>query len=273
MTDIRHTDSMLDKILAHTMAQLPAGPTYGLHLGQAMEAAHAAPPARDFVAALRRETVAIIAEVKKASPSKGLLVSDFDPLAIAAQYVEGGARALSVLTDEAYFQGHLDHLRQISAAVELPALRKDFIIDALQVYQARAAGASAVLLIVAALPDQSLARLLSLIEILGMSALVEVHDLAEMGRAIECGATLIGVNNRDLRTFAVDLATTEVIARKLPAGVTLVAESGIASLADVQRMAACGAQAVLIGEALVTAADRAEAVRALTGVPYVEREY
>jgi len=273
MTDIRHTNSILDQILTHTAAQLPKGPAYGLQLAQAMEAAHAAPPARDFVAALRRETVTVIAEVKKASPSKGLLVADFDPLTIASAYVEGGASAISVLTDEKHFQGHLDHLRQVSAALECPTLRKDFIIDPLQVYQARAAGAAAVLLIVAALPDQALARLLSLTEILGMSALVEVHDLAELGRAIECGATLIGVNNRDLRTFEVDLATTEKVARKLPLGVTLVAESGIFSRDDVQRMAACGAHAVLVGESVVTAADRAGAVCALTGVPRVEREY
>lgn len=230
-------------------------------------------PPRDFVAALRRETVAIVAEVKKASPSKGLLVADFDPLAIALAYAEGGASAVSVLTNETHFQGHLGHLRQVSEAIEQPTLRKDFIIDPLQVYQARAAGASAVLLIVAALPDQSLARLLSLVEMLGMSALVEVHDLSELGRAIECGATLIGVNNRDLRSFQVDLATTERVARKLPLGMTLVAESGIFTPDDVQRMANCGAHAVLVGESLVTAQDRAAAVRALTGVPRVEREY
>ncbi|MCS6834531.1 MAG: indole-3-glycerol phosphate synthase TrpC [Anaerolineae bacterium] len=271
MTSIRHTDSILDKILIHTAAQLPQGSDYGLQLAQAMEAAYAAPPVRDFVAPLRRETVAIIAEVKKASPSKGLLVADFDPLAVASAYAQGGASAISVLTDEAHFQGHLDHLRQVSAALELPTLRKDFVIDPLQVYQARAAGASAVLLIVAALPDQPLASLLSLVEILGMSALVEVHDLAELGRAIECGATLIGVNNRDLRTFQVDLATTERVARKLPLGITLVAESGIFTPEDVRRMADCGAHAVLVGESLVTAQDRAAAVRALTGVPRRER--
>src|SRR5690606_5691282 len=158
-------------------------------------------PPRDFAGALRRETVALIAEVKHASPSKGVLIENFDPVALGTTYAANGAACISVLTDEPFFMGHLDHMKAVRAAVNVPVLRKDFIIDAAQLYEARAAGADAVLLIVMALEDGQLADLHALIRELDMSALVEVHNEEEFERALKIGAALIGVNNRDLRTF------------------------------------------------------------------------
>jgi len=216
---------------------------------------------RDFIGALRKlkaGRVALIAEVKKASPSAGVICPDFDPVQLAGEYEAAGASCLSVLTDEKFFQGSLDHLRQIRAAVKLPLLRKDFIIDERQILEAIDWGADAILLIVAMLTDQDLRRFHSLAEEAGLAALVEVHDEAELERARAVGAELIGVNNRDLKTFKVDLATTERVAAKLalPAGdapVTriLVAESGIHTRTDVQRLARCGATAILVGESLM----------------------
>ncbi|MGJ3240908.1 MAG: indole-3-glycerol phosphate synthase TrpC [Anaerolineae bacterium] len=254
------TGSILDRILdrkvqevAEAQAQLP--------LADLRQQAETASPAHDFVGALQRETVALIAEVKKASPSKGVMVADFDPVRIATTYAENGAAAISVLTDQDFFQGHLDYLQAINQTVTIPTLRKDFIIAPYQIYQARAAGASAVLLIVAALDDAQLRDLYALITELGMAALVEVHDEAELARALTVQPRLIGVNNRDLRTFDVDLNTTKRIAELVPSDVTLVAESGMKTAKDVARMGAMGAQAVLIGEGLVTADDMAQAVQ------------
>lgn len=263
------TGTYLDKILAHKQAELrrqfdeAGGPMDGGFAWQAQVAHYArqAPPPRDFLAALQKDTVALIAEVKKASPSKGVLVEDFDPVRIATTYAANGAAAISVLTDETFFQGSLRYLREIRQAVAVPVLRKDFIIDPFQVDEARASGADAVLLIVAALEDGQLAELYAQIRAYGMHALVEVHNEAEMARALKLGAPLIGVNNRDLKTFEVDLATTGRLVAMVPAGVTLVAESGIASGADVAHMGRLGARAVLVGESLVKAADMAAAVR------------
>jgi indole-3-glycerol phosphate synthase len=215
---------------------------------------------RDFLAALRnprRGSVGLIAEVKKASPSAGVICRDFDPVRIALEYELAGASCLSVLTDERFFQGSLDYLKQIREAVKLPLLRKDFIIDERQILEAIEWGADAVLLIVAILADEQLRHFHSLAVEAGMAALVEVHDEAELERALAIGAQLIGVNNRDLKTFKVDLATTERLGAKLRSagnharGTLLVAESGIHTRADVARLERCGAGAILVGESLL----------------------
>jgi indole-3-glycerol phosphate synthase len=223
---------------------------------------------RDFLGALRRPRrgkLALIAEVKKASPSAGVICADFDPVRIATEYEAAGASCLSVLTDERFFQGSLDHLRQIRTAVKLPLLRKDFIIDERQLLEAIEAGADAVLLIVAILDDARLRRFHELATGAGLAALVEVHDGGELDRALAAGATLIGVNNRDLKTFKVDLATTERLAARLraaaPAGDhLLVAESGIHTRADVERLVRCGASAILVGESLMRSGNLAAKV-------------
>ncbi len=254
------TDTVLDKILARKaedVAAAKAAVSYTALESAAREAA----PVRDFAGALRRETVALIAEVKHASPSKGVLIEDFDPVALGTTYADNGAACISVLTDEPFFMGHLDHMRAVRAAVGVPVLRKDFTIDPYQVVEGRAAGADAMLLIVAALADGQMSELHGAIRGLGMAALVEVHNEAELERALALGATLIGVNNRDLKSFAEDIGTTERLARLLPAGVTLVAESSIRTLADVRRMGAAGAHAVLVGEGLVRAGNIAAQVR------------
>jgi indole-3-glycerol phosphate synthase len=215
---------------------------------------------RDFFAAIRQPkmgNVALIAEVKKASPSAGVICPDFDPVRIAKEYEAAGASCLSVLTDEQFFQGSLDFLRQIRAAVKLPLLRKDFIIDERQILEAIEWGADAILLIVAILDDARLKHFQTLATDAGLAVLVEVHDEAELDRALAIGAHLIGVNNRDLKTFKVDLATTERLAVKLFSSAVsrhsslLVAESGIHTRTDVERLAKCGAGAILVGESLV----------------------
>jgi indole-3-glycerol phosphate synthase len=229
----------------------------------------AAPPVRDFAAALRLpDRTALIAEVKKASPSRGVLLENFDPLALAATYAENGAAAISVLTDMRFFQGspkYLEGIRALSHAP--PLLRKDFIIDPYQVYEARAYGADALLLIVAALNDPALAGLLALTHEIGLQALVEVHDEGELDRGLRAGAQIIGVNNRDLHSFTTTLETTRRIAGRLPAErrPLLVSESGIFTAADVALVRSWGADAVLVGEALVTAPDIAARVRELAG--------
>ncbi len=225
---------------------------------------------RDFLAALRKPRaglVALIAEVKKASPSAGEICKDFDPVRIAKDYEAAGATCLSVLTDEKFFEGSLDHLRQIRAAVKLPLLRKDFIIDERQILEAIEWGADAILLIVAILDDARLRRFHSLATDAGLAVLVEVHDAAELERAMAIGAPLIGVNNRDLKTFKVDLATTEQIAERLKdkAGVLLVAESGVHTRADVERLAYYGANAILVGESLMKGGDIRAKVGELLG--------
>lgn len=261
------TDTILDKILAHKVEETTAlkQRLSETHLKRKVEvSADVERAPRDFAAALRRETVALIAEVKKASPSKGVLVADFDPLRIARTYGENGAAAISVLTDERFFQGQIGYLAAVRAEVPLPVLRKDFLIDEYQIYYSRAMLADAVLLIVAALDDAQLRDLHSLARELGMAALVEVHDEAELDRALKMGASLIGVNNRNLHTFEVDLETTARLAQQTPSDVLLVAESGISSADDVRRMGDLGAHAVLVGEGLVTAPDMGGMVRAFS---------
>lgn len=209
---------------------------------------------RDFIAALKnppRAGIALIAEVKKASPSAGIICKDFDPVRIAKEYEAAGASCLSVLTDEKYFKGSLDYLRQIRAAVKLPLLRKDFIIDERQILEAIEWGADAILLIVSILTDEQLQKFHSLATDAGLAVLVEVHDEAEMERALKISPELIGVNNRDLKTFKVDLATTEKLAAKVGSDKILVAESGIHTRSDVERLKKCGARAILVGESLL----------------------
>lgn len=260
------TGTILDTILAHKAEEVSARRA-SVPLERFENAARLVSPARDFRAALHRPTVALIAEVKHASPSKGVLIDPFDPVALGAVYAQNGAAAISVLTDERFFQGHLDHLSAVCRAVDVPVLRKEFVIDPYQVYEGRAAGADALLLIVAALDDARLEDLHALIEALGMAALVEVHNEAELERALRVDPRLVGVNNRDLATFTVDLATTERLARLIPPGVTLVAESGLHTPGDVARMGAAGADAVLIGASLVTAARRGRLVKTLSRQP------
>jgi indole-3-glycerol phosphate synthase len=215
--------------------------------------------------------VALIAEVKKASPSAGIICQDFDPVRIAKEYEAAGASCLSVLTDEKFFQGSLDYLRQIRAAVKLPLLRKDFIIDARQILEAIEWGADAILLIVAILSDEQLRIFHSLATEAGLAALVEVHDEAELERALKISPRLIGVNNRNLKNFKVDLAVTERLAAKLfssPAtrhSSLLVAESGIHTRADVDRLKKCGAKAILVGESLLRDGNIQKKVRELMG--------
>ncbi len=218
---------------------------------------------RDFVAALTGRAPAIIAEMKKASPSKGLLSADFDPASIARPYESGGAAALSVLTDEKHFLGSLSHLESARAAVRIPALRKDFTTDPYHVHQAAAHGADAILLIAAILSERQMRDFRELAERYRMAALVEVHDEEELQPAVASGARLIGVNNRNLRTFEVDLGTALRLADKIPAGVVRVAESGIHSAADVAQLRAAGYQAFLVGEHLMKSGDPAGALRAL----------
>jgi indole-3-glycerol phosphate synthase len=238
--------------------------------GQLKQAAAARKDFRDFAGALRRnDGVALIAEVKKASPSAGLILKDFDAIRIARDYENASASALSVLTDEKFFQGCIEYLQLIRDAVKLPLLRKDFLIDELQIHESVARGADAILLIVAILDDAQLKGFRELASQLRLAALVEVHDEPELDRAVASGAEIIGVNNRDLRDFSVSLATTEKLAAKLKRGMcgkhTLVAESGIHSRADVERVAKAGANAILVGESLMRSGDIVGKVKELLG--------
>jgi indole-3-glycerol phosphate synthase len=201
------------------------------------------------------DSLAVIAEVKKASPSAGVISSSFDPVAVARGYEAAGADAISVLTDEVYFQGHLSHLSQVRREVSLPVLRKDFILDEIQIHEAAVAGADAVLLIVAALEQSRLVDLLDVATAFQLDALVEVHDLAELERALDCEARIIGINNRNLHTFTVDLRTTERLSQELPPDVVLISESGIRSGADAAKVRSWGADAILVGESLMRCED------------------
>lgn len=267
--------TILDTIVAvkrEELLALPTGPVGAHRVRDAIQAR--GDGVRDFVQALRRPArgdVGLIAEVKKASPSKGVIRADFDPVRIAREYEAAGASCLSVLTDERFFQGSLGYLRAVRAAVGLPLLRKDFVIDERQVLEAAEWGADAILLIVAILDDALLRHLLALAEASGLAALVEVHDEAELARALAAGARLVGVNNRDLRTFTVDLGTTGRVASRLrTAGlgqeVLLVAESGIETRADVEQVRDSGARAILVGESLMRAASIPAKAAELLGV-------
>jgi indole-3-glycerol phosphate synthase len=265
-------ESVLSRILYHKRQEV-AHQQAAIPPDALQQRATEAPPTRDFAAALREAGgIALIAEIKKASPSRGVLLEHFDHHELARTYSEHGAAALSVLTDEHFFQGHLSYLHDIRTRPEgaPPLLRKDFLLDPYQLYEARAAGADAVLLIVAALNDAMLRSLLDLTHTLGMAALVEVHTADELERALAAGARIVGVNNRDLHMFTTTLETTERLAARLPGGSArplLVSESGIVRAADVARLRDCGVDAVLVGEALVTAPDIGTRVRELASVP------
>jgi indole-3-glycerol phosphate synthase len=258
---------ILDKILATKRVEL-AGMTNERRL-QIMAAAAMTPALRGFRAAITRPAgaaIRVIAEIKRASPSAGPIRPGADPAAIAKSYAEGGASAISVLTDKQYFDGDLAFLKLARSAVTLPLLRKDFVIDPIQVAEARMAGADAVLLIAAAFQpggDVRLSDCTMFASGYGIDALVEVHDDAELDVALAAGATLIGVNHRDLRTFAIDMSLTERIAKRVPANVVLVAESGIRTAADVRRMADAGAHAILVGEQLMRAPSPGDALKEL----------
>ena len=226
----------------------------------------AAPAVRDFLAALAAPgPIRLIAEVKKASPSRGILRADFDPVQIAQTYQRHGAACASVLTDGPYFQGRLDDLRQVRAAVELPLLRKDFVIDPYQVLEARAAGADAVLLIAECLDDGRLQSLYDAIVDLGMTPLVELYEPESLPRVLRTGARLIGINNRNLRTFEVDLDHTLRLRREIPGDRVVVGESGIHTRAEVLRLEAAGVHAMLVGESLITSPDPGAAIDRLLG--------
>lgn len=252
--------NILDTIVEQKQREVAELPARIIAAGDIRDAMLEHAERRDFLGALRmprRGKVALIAEVKKASPSAGIICKDFDPVRIAIEYEQAGATCLSVLTDEKFFQGDLEYLRDIRSAVKLPLLRKDFIIDERQILEAAEWGADAILLIVAILDDARLKKFHDLATEAGLSVLVEVHDENELARAQAIGAPLIGVNNRDLKSFKVDLANAEKIAAKLfSSHVThhsslLVAESGIHTRQDVERLARCGAGAILVGESLV----------------------
>jgi len=272
--------SILDEIFANKRQEVARQKQLEPLKGLQAQTEHLPPPL-DFIEALggrRRQHPALIAEVKCASPSRGLLAPSFDPLSLARIFVENGATAISVLTDERYFKGHLDHLRQIAIEInrsqlagrQVPLLRKDFIFDPYQVYEARLAGADAILLIVAALEPATLLDLHALALQLGMAPLVEIHDRAELDVALDCGPLLLGINNRNLKDFTVDLQTTLNLRPLIPEAVCLVSESGIHTPDDISLLASAGVDAILVGEALVTAPDVPAQVRSLAQVPVAD---
>lgn len=252
------TPDILQKIL-HTKQEEIAARSAVTSLAQLRGQAAVAEPIRGFLRAMQSKIAAgnpaIIAEIKKASPSRGVIRADFDPPALARSYAQGGAACLSILTDAQYFQGHESYLQAARAACSLPVIRKDFIVDPYQVYEARAIGADCILLIVSALEDAQMLALYTLATGLGMDVLVEVHDREELQRALRLNAPLIGINNRNLRTFATSLQTTIELLADVPEGVLLVTESGIHTQADVQLMREHGVHAFLVGEAFMRAQD------------------
>ncbi len=260
------TGDILTRILS-TKAREVAGAREAKPLEVLSAEARSAPPVRDFVGALRNKIAAgaagVVAEIKKASPSRGVLRPIFDPAGIARRYEAGGAACLSVLTDRDYFQGAPEHLAAARAACVLPALRKDFIIDEYQVFESRSLGADCILLIVAALDDARLAALEATAAELGMAVLAEVHDAAELERALRLATPLIGINNRNLRTFDVALETTLGLISRVPRERLVVTESGILAPPDVARVRAAGVHAFLVGEAFMRAADPGAALHAL----------
>lgn len=261
------TGTILDRILARTAQDVEARKAATSIAELERLAADRTPPV-SLANALSAPGISVIAEFKRASPSKGRFPFDSTPVQVAREYLAGGAAAMSVLTDEPFFQGSLTDMREAASVLHggartAPVLRKDFVLDRFQIAEAKAYGADAVLLIVAALDQPALSDLLRCTADYGLQALVEVHDAEQMRRAGEAGATIVGINNRDLRTFVVDLAVTEVLAPLAPIGSIVVAESGIFTPADARRMANAGAHAILVGESLILSPDRTAAVREL----------
>jgi indole-3-glycerol phosphate synthase len=259
--------TILDEILEHKRFEVDDAKSRRDPARLALEAKACPRAFRGFREALRSTRgVSVIAEIKRRSPSKGLIREDFDVVAIAQAYADADAACISVLTDQHFFGGSLDDLARVRKAVDTPLLRKDFVIDQYQIDEARVVGADAVLLIVAALEHDDLKGLHDHAKGLGLDVLVEVHDDEELERALAIGSDMIGVNNRDLRTFVVELATTERLAAKISdPNVVLVAESGISSIRDVERLARAGAEGFLVGESLMRQADPGEALRTLRG--------
>lgn len=261
------TDSILDRILAHKWEELQQKRSQA-PLREIRAAAESLPPSRDFVGQLQKsECVAIIAECKRASPSAGTIQPDFDAVQLAQKYQALGATAVSVLTDREFFGGSLSDLQKVRKKIALPLLRKDFIFDPYQLYESRLSGADAILLIVAALERELLQDLLQLTSELHCTALVEVHEESELELALRCGTRLIGINNRDLRSFQTDLNTSIRLAPLIPEHTTWVAESGIRRKQDVEAMAAAGADAVLVGESLVRSTNLPELLPSFASVP------
>lgn len=262
------TGTYLDRILPRTREDLEARKAV-LPLTELQARLADALPPKDFVGALAEDRLHLVAEVKRASPSRGDLAPDLDPRKLARTYVDNGASALSVLTDAPFFQGSLDDLAAVheaTASTGTPILRKDFIIDPYQIYEARLWGADAVLLITVCLSDTELGEMQDLAQSLGMAALIEVHDEEELFRALEVRPLLIGVNNRDLRTFVTDLTTTHGLAPRVPQRARVISESGIHSREDARSMRAAGVDAILVGEALITASDTAAKVQELSSI-------
>lgn len=258
--------SILDEIVAHKRTELAAAQARVPAAELARRARECAEPMRGFRRALASGPAPrVVAELKRRSPSRGEIRPDFDPVAIAKAYAENGAAALSVLTDARYFGGSLEFLRLARDAVSLPLLRKDFVLEAYQVDEARLHGADAVLLIAAVLAQGELARLRRYAASLGLDALVEVHDERELDAALGAGTDLVGINNRDLKSFVTDLAVTERLAARVPAGIVCVTESGISGPEDVRRLERAGAHAFLVGESLMREADPGAALRRLRG--------
>ncbi len=262
------TPDVLKRILGRKAEEVAAN-SQALDLGTLRNEARSAPAPRGFRSALKRTIdhggAAVIAEIKKASPSRGVIREHFDPAAIAQSYEQGGASCLSVLTDRDFFQGHDIFLQQARQACQLPVLRKDFMIDPYQVWEARLLGADCILLIVAALSDDRMAELDGLARELGMDVLVEVHDEAELERALALEPDLLGINNRDLRTFDTDVGTTLRLLPRVPAGTLLVTESGIATREEVATMREAGVHSFLIGETFMRADEPGQKLKALFG--------
>ena len=256
---------ILDDIVAHTRKEVAAAQSCR-PLEEVRERAEDAPAPRGFRDALRQEGISLIAEVKRASPSKGMMLLDVEAVELGALYEGAGARAISVLTDEKYFRGSLADLTSVRQHVGIPCLRKEFIIDPYQIYEARAAGADAILLIVRILTDDQLRSFRQLATGLGMAALVEAHNEAEITRALDTGAHIVGINNRDLDTFEVDYNTTLKLKKKVPGGTVLVSESGIHTRQQVRELEDGGVDAILAGEALVTSNDIRAKIRELLGL-------
>ncbi len=260
------TGTILDEIVASKRVEV-ASSRKRLPQDELEVQAASAPPVRDFLGALAGPgPIRLIAEVKKASPSAKVIREDFEPISIARTYQAHGAACLSVLTDAPYFQGHISYLARIRAAVAIPLLRKDFVIDEYQVVEARLAGADAVLLIAEILSDEELKSLIQSIRGWGMTPLVEFHDEANLARVLDAGADLVGVNNRDLKHFVTDLDLTFRLRSQIPSNVTLVSESGIRTREDVERLEAAGVSAILVGETLMRSPDIGAAVEALLGL-------